>query len=91
VQGLDPGYWQGSRTIAGMVGVVTAVLAGSAAGLIAAVAAGHSAVTGFATGGIVAVAAAVAVVRVQHSAWRQIRQHPYFDPQQASAPPASSE
>jgi len=32
VQGLDTGYWQGSRTIAGMVGVVTAVPAGSAVG-----------------------------------------------------------
>jgi len=39
VQGLDTGYWQGTRTIAGMVGVVTAVLTGSAAGLIATVAA----------------------------------------------------
>ena len=51
IQGLDTGYWQGTRTIAGMVGVVTAVLAGSAAGLIATVAAGHSAVAGFVTGG----------------------------------------
>src|SRR5262249_38739422 len=50
VQGLDTGYWQGTRTIAGMVGVVTAVLAGSAAGLIAALTAGHSAAAGFATG-----------------------------------------
>jgi hypothetical protein len=49
IQGLDTGSWQGSRTIAGMVGVVTAALAGSAAGLIAAVAAGHSAVAGFVT------------------------------------------
>jgi len=87
----DTGYWQGTRTIAGMVGVVTAVLAGSAAGLIAAVAAGHSAVAGFATGGVVAVAAVAAVIRVQRSAWRQIRQHPYFDPQQAAVPPAGSE
>ena len=91
IQGLDTGYWQGTRTIAGMVGVVTAVLAGSAAGLIAAVAAGHSAVAGFATGGVVAVAAVAAVIRVQRSAWRQIRQHPYFDPRQATVPPAGSE
>jgi len=91
IQGLDTGHWQGSRTIAGMVGVVTAVLAGSAAGLIAAVAAGHSAVAGFATGGVVAVAAVVAVMRVQRSAWRQIRQHPYFDCQRAAVPPVGSE
>ena len=91
IQGLDTGHWQGSRTIAGMVGVVTAVLAGSAAGLIAAVAAGHSAVAGFATGGVVAFAAVVAVMRVQRSAWRQIRQHPYFDCQRAAVPPVGSE
>jgi len=91
VQGLDTGYWQGTRTIAGMVGVVTAVLTGSAAGLIATVAAGHSAVAGFTVGGVVAVAAVAAVIRVQRSAWRQIRQHPYFDCQQATVPPAGSE
>src|SRR5215467_1404710 len=91
IQGLDTGYWQGSRTIAGMVGVVTAVLAGSAAGLIAAVAAGHSAAAGFATGGVVAVAAVAAVIGVQRSAWRQVRQHPYFDSQQEAVPPAGSQ
>jgi hypothetical protein len=79
IQGLEAGHWQGSRTIAGMVGVVTAALAGSTAGLIADVAAGHSAVAGFVTGGVVAVAAVAAVIRVQRSAWRQARQHPYFD------------
>jgi len=91
IQGLEAGHWQGSRTIAGMVGVVTAVLTGSAAGLIAALAAGHSAVAGFTTGGVVAVAAVVAVIRVQRSAWRQIRQHPYFDSEQPPVPPAGSE
>ena len=91
VQGLDTGCWQGSRTIAGMVGVVTAVLAGSAAGLIAAVAAGHAAVAGFATGGVVAVAAVVALMRMQNSAWRQVRRYPYFDCQQVAMPQAGSE
>ena len=91
IQGLDTGYWQGSRTIAGMVGVVTAVLVGSAAGLIAAVASAHSAVAGFVTGGIVALATAVALMRVQNSAWRQIRQHPYFDCQRVAVPQAGSE
>ena len=90
IQGLDTGSWRGSRTIAGMVGVVTAVLAGSAAGLIA-VAAGHSAVVGFVTGGVVALATVVALMRVQDSAWRQTRQHPYFDCQRAAAPQADSE
>ena len=91
IQGLDTGYWQGFRTIAGMVSVVTAVLAGSAAGLAAAVAAGHSAVAGFGTGGVVAAATVVALVRFQNSAWRQIRQHPYFDCQRVAVPHAGGE
>ena len=62
IQGLRAGYWQGFRTIAGMVGVVTAVLTGSAAGLIAAVAAGHSGVAGFVMGGMVALAVLVALI-----------------------------
>jgi hypothetical protein len=90
IQGLDTGSWRGSRTIAGMLGVVTAVLAGSAAGLIAAVAAGHCAVAGFVTGGVVAVAAVAALMRVQNAAWTQICQHPYFDCQQLAVPPAGS-
>jgi len=48
-------------------------------------------VAGFAAGGVVAVAAVAAVVRVQRSAWRQIRQHLYFDSEQAAVPPAGSE
>jgi hypothetical protein len=65
--------------------VVTAVLAGSAAGLIAAEAAGHSAVDGFVTGGVVALAALLVLMRVQSSAWRRARQHPYFDCQPGPA------
>ena len=63
----------------------------STAGPIAAVAAGHSAVAGFVTGGVVAVAAVAALMRVQRSAWRQIRQHPYFGCQRAAVPPADRE
>jgi len=50
----------------------------STAGPIAAVAAGHSAVAGFVTGGAVALAVLLVLMRWQNSAWRQIRQHPYF-------------
>ncbi len=89
IQGLDTGHRQGSRTIAGMVGVVTAVLAGSAAGLIAAVAAGHSAMAGFITGSVAALATVVALMRFQSSAWRQIRQQPYCQP--IAVPQADSE
>jgi hypothetical protein len=90
IQGLDTGYWQGFRTIAGMVSVVAAVLAGSTSGLVA-VAAGHSAVAGFVTAGVVAAATLVALVRFQNSAWRQIGQHPYFDCQRVGVPQAGSE
>jgi len=88
IQGLRAGSWQGFRTVAGMVGVVTAVLAGSTAGLIAAVAADHSGVVGFITGGVVALAVLVALMRFQSSAWGQIRQHRFFDDQPTAAPPA---
>jgi hypothetical protein len=88
IQGLDTRCWRGSRTIAGMVGVITAVLAGSAAGLIAAGAADHSAVAGFITAGVVALATGAALMRFQSSAWRQICQHPYFACQRAAAPQA---
>jgi hypothetical protein len=49
--GLRSGYRPVFRTTAGMIGMVTAVLTGSAAGLLATIAAGHSAVAGFVTGG----------------------------------------
>jgi hypothetical protein len=39
-----------------MIGMVTAVLTGSAAGLLATIAASHSAVAGFVTGGVVGAA-----------------------------------
>jgi hypothetical protein len=53
---MHGGHWQRFLTVAGMVGVVTAVLAGSAAGLLAAIAADHSLVAVQAAGAVVAVA-----------------------------------
>ena len=53
ILGLRSGYWPAFRTTAGMIGVVTAVLTGSDAGLLATIAARHSAVAGFVTGGVV--------------------------------------
>src|SRR5256885_8160596 len=52
VQGLRGGYFQGFRTIAGMVGVITAVLAGSEAGL-AVIAGGDAPAASFAARGVV--------------------------------------
>ena len=79
IQGLRAGYWQGFRTVAGMVGVVTAVLAGSAVGLLAAVAADHSAVAGFVAGGIAALAVLLVLMHVQSVAWRRIARHRLFE------------
>ena len=66
MQGLHWGYLQGFRTVAGMIAVVTAVLSGAAAGLIATLAAGHAAVAGFVTG------AAVGVVVLAGLMWYQL-------------------
>lgn len=72
LQGLRGGPWQGFLTIAGLVAVITAVLGGSAAGLLAAIAAGHSLVAALTVGAVVASAALTGLMRYQHSAWKQV-------------------
>jgi hypothetical protein len=54
-----------------MIAVFTAVLTGSAVGLIAVIAAGHSAVAGFVTGGVVGAAVLAALMWHQYRAWAQ--------------------
>jgi hypothetical protein len=71
VQGLRAGRWQNFITVAGMVGVITAVLAGSAGGLLAAVVSGHSLVAALAAGAVVAVVVLVWLLAVQGSAWQR--------------------
>jgi hypothetical protein len=56
-------------TVAGMVAVITAVLAGSAGGLLAAVVSGHSLVAALVAGVVVAAAALTGLMRYQNSAW----------------------
>ena len=80
--GLRSGYWPALRTTAGMIGMVTAVLTGSAAGLLATIAAGHSAVAGFVTGGVVGAAVLVALMWFQLSAWTLGHQVQLFDDEQ---------
>jgi len=79
ILGLRSGYWPAFRTTAGMIGVVTAVLTGSDAGLLATIAAGHSAVAGFVTGGVVSVAVLAALMWFQYSAWTQAHQLRLFE------------
>ncbi len=72
LRGVRGEWWQAFLTVAGMVGVVTAVLAGSAAGLLAAVVSGRSLVAALVAGVLVAVAALVWLMRYQRSAWDRV-------------------
>jgi hypothetical protein len=67
--GLGIGLWQQFVTVAGMVAVITSVLAGSAGGLLAAVASGHSLVAALVVGLVVAASALTGLMRYQNSAW----------------------
>jgi hypothetical protein len=89
VQGLWRGAWQGYRTVAGMVAVITAVLAGSGVGLLTAVVSDHSLAAALAAGGAAAVAALAALMRYQASAWSRSAASPTMSDQgetTASAP-----
>lgn len=68
-QGLGIGRWQQFVTVAGMVAVITSVLAGSAGGLLAAAVSGHSLPAALAAGVVVAAATLTALMRYQNSAW----------------------
>jgi hypothetical protein len=70
VQGLPNARWQGFRSVAGMIAVITAVLAGSTAGLLAIVASDHSLAATLSAGTVVAVTALVALMRFQQAAWK---------------------
>jgi hypothetical protein len=70
-EGLMGGLWQGFRTVAGMLGMITAVLAGSTAALIAILVSDHSLAAALITGAVVALAALVGLMRFQWSAWEQ--------------------
>ena len=69
VQGLPFAPWQEFRTVAGMVAVITAVLAGSTAALAAILISDHSLAAALISGGLVALLVLVALTRFQGSAW----------------------
>jgi hypothetical protein len=71
VQGILGGPWQGFRTVAGMVGVITAVLAGSTAALAAIEISDHALGAALTAGAIIALAALVVLMRFQRSAWKR--------------------
>jgi hypothetical protein len=71
VLGLPRSRWQGWRSIAGMVAVITAALAGSAAGLLAAVASNHSLAAALSAGAAVGIAIVWSLMRRQYAVWTQ--------------------
>ena len=72
VQGLGGApRWQGFRTVAGMVGVITAVLSGSTAALAGILISDHSLAAALISGALVALSVLVALMRFQRSAWER--------------------
>jgi hypothetical protein len=71
VMGILGGRWQAWRRIAGMIAVITAALAASAAGLLAAVASDHSLAAALAVAGVAFVAILWALMRIEKAAWLQ--------------------
>jgi hypothetical protein len=74
VLGLPRSRWQGWRSIAGMVAVITAALAGSAAGLLVAVASKHSLAAALPAGAAVGIAIVWALMRRQVAAWTEVNE-----------------
>jgi 4-hydroxybenzoate polyprenyltransferase len=68
--------WQGYRTVAGMVAVITAVLAGSTAALAAALIFDHSLAAAVVCGTLVALPTLIAMIRHQDSAWERAATEP---------------
>jgi hypothetical protein len=68
---LLAGRGQSLRTVAGMVGVITAVLAGATAGLVAVAASGHSLAAALSSGVVVALAAITGLMHFQERAYRR--------------------
>ena len=68
--------WQGYRTVAGMVAVITAVLAGSAAALAAILIFDHSLAAAVISGTLIALPTMIVMIRHQDSAWEQAAAEP---------------
>ena len=68
--------WQGYRTVAGMVAVITAVLAGSTATLAAILIFDHSLAAAVISGAAVALSVMIAMIRYQVSAWERATTEP---------------
>ena len=83
MKGLRGGPWQKFVTVAGMVSVVTAGLAGSAAGLFATVLSRQLLIAALA-GVLVAVGVLVGMISIQTAAWHRARKASLFADEQIS-------
>lgn len=70
-QGLSGPRRQGYRTVAGMVAVITAVLAGATLGTLVAVVTSHSLAAALIAGGVLALLAMFGLMEYQRRAWVQ--------------------
>jgi hypothetical protein len=68
--------WQGYRTVAGMVAVITAVLAGSTAAVAAILIFDHSLAAALVSGTLVALPTMIAMIRHQDSVWERAATEP---------------
>jgi hypothetical protein len=68
--------WQGYRTVAGMVAVITAVLAGSTAALAAILIFDHSLAAAVISGAAVAIPVVIAMIRYEDSVWHRAAAEP---------------
>jgi hypothetical protein len=68
--------WQGYRTVAGMVAVITAVLAGSTAAVAATLIFDHSLAAAAIAGALFALPTVIAMIRYQDSAWERAAAEP---------------
>jgi hypothetical protein len=82
IRALEGRRWRFYRTLAGMIGTVTAVLAGVAAGTITEVVSGNSVFRGWVTAGVVGVAVLAALILVHDRVWRQASRERLFNEEQ---------
>ena len=68
--------WQGYRTVAGMVAVITAVLAGATAAVAAILIFDHSLAAAAISGALVALPTMLAMIRYQDSSWERAATEP---------------
>jgi hypothetical protein len=87
VQGLFAGRWQGFRTVAGMVSVITAVLTGSTVGLLAAVLSDHFLAWALSAGAVIALGVLAALMRYQQLQWQRAGVQPFIAKEAGEADP----